>query len=546
MSIQVGWVAPPREKKGLDHLSVQAPCIHIYGQLLPGITNVTDRARYYSFYPWFFWFYEQRTQGTEKLWSDIVSAFRRADCLFTLIAMRHSSTFADTASRSHGALIGSRNLSKAAKKLNKGQIRISDYSSLESSQKYFKNKLGGLGQYYLSTLREFGLLKGDSTQGVTCTIERGKPIAKAFNNGVNGELFFQIIEKDIVTTADLDSLEMFCPCQIQHNDKELELLQKMFIDQVDQYEFGGKQRSESLKLLLHLVDQLNDTKSGKLSKEEYLGSLYSRTIHSGHRWIVPEALESTFKAWECYAKNEILSVFLQGVFWVALEELDQSENSFLTVEEFSDSFATTDIVHKTIGDKLDQPFQVIIDEARSSLPDVKDLHHKDHEFSLSVQTQLYAQAGEISKAFACAIGAFTAFAARSIEHSVAYENVPLPEGFLSHYPLNLESFYAHLSSSWIEMSMKEVVAWLINHWSLEAHLNVALRKLRGDSENSFRFIPTEQGLCHIASPEPVFTNPRFKQSMQILCDINMLKYHPATGSYTITKTGSAIIKGQNG
>jgi hypothetical protein len=31
---------------------VQAPCTTLYAQLLSGITNVTDRARYYSFHPW--------------------------------------------------------------------------------------------------------------------------------------------------------------------------------------------------------------------------------------------------------------------------------------------------------------------------------------------------------------------------------------------------------------------------------------------------------------------------------------------------------------
>jgi hypothetical protein len=34
--------------EGLDHLGIEVVSAHIYGQLLPGITNVTDRARYYA------------------------------------------------------------------------------------------------------------------------------------------------------------------------------------------------------------------------------------------------------------------------------------------------------------------------------------------------------------------------------------------------------------------------------------------------------------------------------------------------------------------
>ena len=87
MSIQTAWVKPPNQIGGLDHLAVQAPCINIYGRLLPGITNVTDRARYYSFYPWIIWALEQEGYRYN---SAFIDQFRRADCLFTLIAHRHA------------------------------------------------------------------------------------------------------------------------------------------------------------------------------------------------------------------------------------------------------------------------------------------------------------------------------------------------------------------------------------------------------------------------------------------------------------------------
>ena len=59
MSVATAWVKPSHSITGQDHLGVRAPCEGIYKQLLPGITNVTDRARYYSFYPWLLWAFEQ-------------------------------------------------------------------------------------------------------------------------------------------------------------------------------------------------------------------------------------------------------------------------------------------------------------------------------------------------------------------------------------------------------------------------------------------------------------------------------------------------------
>ncbi|MEZ8295695.1 hypothetical protein AB6D11_17890 [Vibrio splendidus] len=97
-----GWVKPINQITGLDHLGVQAPCIEVYGKLLPGITNVTDRARYYSFYAWVFYAFER------KKWLDsdtFLKMFRRADCLFTLAAMAHETSDDGTVNHS-GALVG--------------------------------------------------------------------------------------------------------------------------------------------------------------------------------------------------------------------------------------------------------------------------------------------------------------------------------------------------------------------------------------------------------------------------------------------------------
>jgi len=56
-SIQIG---------GLDQLGVQMISITLYGELLPGLTNVTDRVRYYSFYPWVLHKYAKDVRSTSR------------------------------------------------------------------------------------------------------------------------------------------------------------------------------------------------------------------------------------------------------------------------------------------------------------------------------------------------------------------------------------------------------------------------------------------------------------------------------------------------
>ena len=88
-SVITTWVKPLQTIKGLDHLGVRAPCENLYAQLVPGITNVTDRARYYSFYPWLIWAFEQHEGSLKK--KPFFYTLRRAECLLTLIGARHSS-----------------------------------------------------------------------------------------------------------------------------------------------------------------------------------------------------------------------------------------------------------------------------------------------------------------------------------------------------------------------------------------------------------------------------------------------------------------------
>ena len=155
MEIETAWVKPPPQVGGLDHLAVQAPCINVYGRLLPGITNVTDRARYYSFYPWLIWAFDQR--GWTKYDDKFVERVRRADCLFSMIALRHAIISGSEYEDHAGAMVGSNTLGPAVRELHASEsLTLSDYSRRKGAKaRYFANKLGGLGQYYLGVLQQY-------------------------------------------------------------------------------------------------------------------------------------------------------------------------------------------------------------------------------------------------------------------------------------------------------------------------------------------------------------------------------------------------------
>jgi hypothetical protein len=50
---EIDWILRDRKViDGLDHLGIELVSVNLYQAMLPGLTNVTERARYYAFYPW--------------------------------------------------------------------------------------------------------------------------------------------------------------------------------------------------------------------------------------------------------------------------------------------------------------------------------------------------------------------------------------------------------------------------------------------------------------------------------------------------------------
>src|ERR1039457_4088695 len=85
-------------------------------------------------------------------------------------------------------------IAEAASKIRDGRsVRLSDFACREGKMRYFKNKLGGLGQYYLGVFRGLKMMTGDLQTGVKNIREVGGAIAETVDRFVNRDLFFTTI-----------------------------------------------------------------------------------------------------------------------------------------------------------------------------------------------------------------------------------------------------------------------------------------------------------------------------------------------------------------
>jgi hypothetical protein len=289
MKIETAWVSPPQSIGGLDHLGTQAPCVLIYKQLLPGITNVTDRARYYSLYPWLIWSFDQRYEKDDQ--AKFIEYFRRGDCLLTLISERHSRKTDKDNERHGGAMVGRNQLTQALDRLEKGiPLTLSEYTAQASSFRYFMSPMGGLSQYYAGTLSELELVNAKA-KPIQCTIEFGAPLAAQVNASVQADLFWAVVENDAVTLDELDTLHTFCACQLDVSTNERKTLTDLYFDRNNEFEQDGQQRKHSLGMILNLVQSL--PAGADLSEQVFRGCIYSGALPGGKKWDIPDSLNST-------------------------------------------------------------------------------------------------------------------------------------------------------------------------------------------------------------------------------------------------------------
>ena len=516
------WVKPAEAITGLDHLGAHAPCIAIYSQLLPGITNVTDRAVYYSFYPWLLRAIDARW-GKDRDPEQFVTWLRRAEVVLTLLATRHEHS-TDRAARRHGqGLVGRQKLAPAI--ANDDVLDLAAFTVREGPQRYFKNPYGGLAQYYLGVLVELGILAGATRTGLKYVREGSAALADAVDDRVDADAFFDVLDNDVLDVADLDQLAGLCPCGIRDHAGEREALLDVLFCRHGGADKAGVQRRASLELILHLAVAMQEDEEGQafpLDESMFRACTYTGFLPSGKPWHVPTELERTRRAWGTYHRNEILSVAAQGIFWACLlvcDPVDLPENSRVLAAAFVEQVA-----RPALGDAASVRFADAVRAAAAALPAHNRWYTDEHELQLAWAVERGARDPDQGRqdATRAAVDALVALAAR-LGDAAPYDAVDLPDGYLDDYPINLAAFRRLMDSgAWSDLTLEQVAGWVATNWGIDVHFQVAMRKLRYQGNDTFRIRPMDKGLRLVQAPPPVFTSPRFRQAVQILQDVGAL------------------------
>lgn len=531
MQQNVGWLERPLKKIGLDNLGAQQPCVTIYTRLLPGVTNVTDRAAYFGFYPWFIRAFEARYPSAPD--AKFRETLRLADCLMTLVAERHAVALGEDIAGHSATCPGRLTLGPVVRELQAGEVvelgRYADRSD-DNPTRYFKNPLGGLGQYYLGPLRdEYTVLHGDPRKGVGYWLETGGPLADAYGKGLEDDLFFAALDAGAVTMGDLDDLAVFCPCSLRSPARETaqSALISLFLRDRSAH---GVARAATFGLVLDFLNQRDGAPTEDPVKD-FLGSCYAGTLPQGP-WLTPERLLEARRGWALYARNEMLSLAWSTLFKNALDTLDGQPKPFANIDALAEWLVTT----AAFDHQPDLDFDGLVADDLLGAPALDAIADAEHE--LAMWRGLLATNPPP-----------TALAARLLvrlfcrwrdEPADAYRELNLAPGALSGYPLTLNSLRTMATTRWAGLSASAWLKVLVSD-VLVTHQRVAIRKMGQSGEDTLMFRSGDLGFfVHRDLERIVETQPRLRQAFQILRDLGLTTYE-ASHLPRLTPLGEAAL-----
>jgi hypothetical protein len=515
----IGWVVPATPIRGLDHLGVQGPCEALYAQLLPGITNVTDRARYYSFYPWLLRSFEQRYRDHSL--DEFRLFLRRAECLFALIAIRHARIAGDQNDALHGlGMVGRLALLRIPPDLK--SFELEDYAGLDAPHRYFQNKLGGLGQYYFGPLRDLRIIdyvsQGENSLPGYDKI-RGSLLADAFGAAVPENAFFRVLESGRVRWTDLDGLSDFCPCALHKNKTERNVLLDLFFARSDTHKSPeASNRRASLALILDLLNRTSAI-PGYSFENVFRAAAYTAYLPDQTKWDVPAPLAAAQRGWGTYQRNELFSLALQALFSATLARIEYRYRGRLrTAADAADVCA--ELLPRKGRDRL---VVDTVSELKSSLPPIEAWQDERHEMQRGwriLETEI--DNDTLPALLDHSTQVLLSLLARSADAN-PYREFDFDPDYFAARELHLVSFGSAWETTWANMTVEEWVRWLAVHWGIQRHLSVALRKLRGEQRDTFRIRPLEHELRVVEIPPPAATIPRLGKAFQVLRDLNLTR-----------------------
>ncbi|MCE9684002.1 hypothetical protein [Halomonas alkalisoli] len=483
---------------------MQTSSVSLYQSLLPGISNVTVRFRYYGLYAWLSSVYVRRPGATDdpKAWQRFI---RRAEALYALTAAHD------------GEESGVAGITWAEKAYNAAEDEIAFADAAEpggEGSKYLRQAWGAYGAAYASQLYVMDIYSEAELHDLPVPSEEvGEALAEAFESALGdvAPRFVAAIDRGSVTLGELADFAVMLPSGIETTSHERQLYEDALFCRLEGMSEEGVERRQTLQLVLEVALQLER----RPSVGDIRWILYSGYVEEDTPLMVPGELEACRRAWWVYQLNDLSHAAFSMLFQCLLENLEGDPNGLPL------GVLIANVIDK-LRDEVDEWPSSWSEHLERTLPvDNAASPEPGAERRFSDDMMRRAKKGESCTPQA----AWEALELLAVLHQRARRQRHDVEVCLD--GPRVDVFRSVLSETrfldgCLDEPFESTLWRLFEERIVQRHFWVALQKLRHQGEYTYR-LEVDEGRVRARDPSgPAPTNPRLAPALDFLEDINLL------------------------
>ncbi len=495
---------------GLDPLAMQRPIELVFQSLLPGISTITLRLRYYSFFAWLLEAYAKR-KGVTSDYDSFRRFHRKAEALFALTCAR-----GDVELGVAGIDWARRQLEKFAPPDPDAVIDFREAADPVSdvSVRYLRNTGGAFGAIYASQMQEMGLIKLDDRDlPVPFCKDPGLTLAESFQSSIGNltEVFLDAIDAGVVSLEALDLLAPLKPSKIESDSQEQQALSAILMGRHAIARPSDQTRSETLRMLLNVAQRFGRIPRSEETKWTWFGA-HNGNEEAGHK-------SDLQPVWALYQTSDLLRLAYETFLTAGLNFLRRAPRQSASLSEMVEALV-----------ELANPAQNLsLKDWLSRLADGADAENLARTSAAAMQDGLAE--GDDQKAVQ---SAWSLIAALILKAASFDESTLTWLGSAGHFQsLVTERRFIEARS---ELSAATAIAQIVADRILRRHLWVASRKFRNQKAYTYLFEPDDGAVRYRDHFRVAPSSPRLDQAVQFLRDVRFL------GADGVTEIGRSELE----
>lgn len=502
------WNTPGSFSAGRDPLGLQAASVRLYTDLLPGLTNVTNRLRYFSFYCWVVRQFElQHHSAAEDKWKKFI---RRAEAIYVLASRIGDNERA-------GGMAGS---DWAAKHLELSPELDFDFSPWTDrpgeKDQYLKAPRGNFGQFYVASMLYMGMLEEHTAPVYAVTDSYGLQLATAFEQACPTacKLLLDAIETGSVTRESCALIsEETHPSLLTEDSEETRLLREYLCGERET-DPSARARRATLWNIMSIIKQTSLASEYDLRRELYLQDNTGAAADS--------ELTANLQAWRAYLVNEFCHISLELLLNSFAHRVNG--NRVGSINEIAEQLVSTYLTQAS------ERSRSAGDLAREvALPDLMAEYQLGHVISKIVSNDLEAPSdGHIAKAFQLLLSLWHRWGSDK-EFVQIFRSATVS----GRSAAGIFQMLDRLANAPAE----DALAALIRKFIISNHLLIAGQKLAGSGTFTYRFIVDEGQLVDGVPAKYDFTTPRLGNLVRFAQDAGLLG-----DESEVTEVGKAFLR----